>query len=241
MTRLMGLGDSMGGRIQKLRFDDRFRPAMSQVFSRAIMCPDLTIGGQYSRSHNLTAITLTGDKVDRKGAMTGGYHDTRRSRLESIKNLKIWQVKADSDGVRQKEIKREMNQLDQEITRLLGEEQVIERRLQQARESRDPLQNESTTLSKEIDQAKNRLERLTLQKTEMESEIAGLRLQIEGFQEEMKTPMRDSLNDQEVENLNQLALEIQAKKKELTILTKDKAGVRFLLFTCLYAADNVLT
>ena len=40
------------------------------------------------RTWNLDGITLDGDQVSRRGALTGGYYDRSRSRLE-LQNRKI--------------------------------------------------------------------------------------------------------------------------------------------------------
>ena len=45
---------------------------------------DLNVAAQLSLDHNLDTITLAGDRVDKKGALTGGYSDFGgRSRLQA--------------------------------------------------------------------------------------------------------------------------------------------------------------
>ena len=75
--------------IQKLRFDPAHEKAFKQVFGKTCVCRDLTIAAAYVKSHGINTITLDGDKVDRKGALTGGYHDVRRSRIEAIRNVAL--------------------------------------------------------------------------------------------------------------------------------------------------------
>ena len=57
--------------IEKLQFDPRYEKAFKQVFGKTCVCRDLYIAAAYVRSHNLNTITLDGDKVDRKGSLTG--------------------------------------------------------------------------------------------------------------------------------------------------------------------------
>jgi hypothetical protein len=59
-----------------------------QVFSKTVICRDLDVGNNTARNHNLDCVTLDGDQVNKKGAMTGGYHDSRSSRLKLIKAIK---------------------------------------------------------------------------------------------------------------------------------------------------------
>ncbi|KAI0030417.1 hypothetical protein K488DRAFT_30253, partial [Vararia minispora EC-137] len=61
--------------LNKLRFDTTYAKAFQQVFGKTCVCRDLTVAAAYVKSHGINTITLDGDKVDRKGALTGGYHD----------------------------------------------------------------------------------------------------------------------------------------------------------------------
>ncbi|RUS33289.1 hypothetical protein BC938DRAFT_472207 [Jimgerdemannia flammicorona] len=102
--------------IKKLNFDPMFSKAFDQVFNKTIICPNLDVASTYARSHNLNSITLEGtdrrwlmrDRVDRKGALTGGFHDVRLSRLEAIKAVKTWKKKYETQEKRAAEIRKEM-------------------------------------------------------------------------------------------------------------------------------------
>ena len=47
----------------------------------------LRLHHRYSKQHNLNCITLEGDQVNHRGAITGGYHDPSRSRIEAMKGV----------------------------------------------------------------------------------------------------------------------------------------------------------
>ena len=46
--------------INKLRFDETFRPAMQLVFGKTLICRNLEVASQFSKSENLDCITLEG-------------------------------------------------------------------------------------------------------------------------------------------------------------------------------------
>ena len=46
--------------INKLRFDEAFRPAMQLVFGKTLICRNLEVASQFSKSENLDCITLEG-------------------------------------------------------------------------------------------------------------------------------------------------------------------------------------
>jgi structural maintenance of chromosome 3 (chondroitin sulfate proteoglycan 6) len=110
--------------IQKLKYNERHEKAFQQVFGKTCLCQDLTVAAAYVRSHDLNTITLMGDKVDRKGAMTGGYH-SNRSRLDAIKNVKHWSTIYETDSRRFTEVRSAMVQIEQRISQVVGELQVL--------------------------------------------------------------------------------------------------------------------
>lgn len=87
--------------------------------------------------------------MDRKGALTGGFHDVRLSRLEAIKAVKTWKKKYEAEEKRAVETKKEMVLLDQEITTIMSKQQLLEAKRKQLQDRRDPLQFEMTSKTKE--------------------------------------------------------------------------------------------
>ncbi|GLJ18305.1 hypothetical protein SUGI_0323940 [Cryptomeria japonica] len=68
--------------LKKLKFSSRFAPAFSQIFGRTVICRDLEVATKVARTDSLDCITLEGDQVSKKGGMTGGFYDYRRSKLK---------------------------------------------------------------------------------------------------------------------------------------------------------------
>ncbi|KAK3136866.1 hypothetical protein QOZ80_5BG0443920 [Eleusine coracana subsp. coracana] len=74
--------------LKKLKYRPDHRRAFEQVFGRTVICRDLETATRVARSQGLDCITLDGDQVARKGGMTGGFYDSRRSRLKFMKIIK---------------------------------------------------------------------------------------------------------------------------------------------------------
>lgn len=56
---------------------------MAQVFRKCLVVRNLDVGSKFSKSHHLNCVTMEGDQVSDKGAVSGGYLDVRRSRLQA--------------------------------------------------------------------------------------------------------------------------------------------------------------
>ncbi|KAB2615208.1 structural maintenance of chromosomes protein 3-like [Pyrus ussuriensis x Pyrus communis] len=68
--------------LKKLKFAPNYTPAFSQVFARTVVCRDMDVATRVARNDGLDCITLEGDQVSKKGGMTGGFYDHRRSKLK---------------------------------------------------------------------------------------------------------------------------------------------------------------
>lgn len=233
--------DDISFSINRLRFDEKFRPAMQQVFSKAIIVQNLNLGAAFARSHGLTAITLQGDKQDKKGALTGGFHDSRRSRLETVKSVKQWKTKYDADATQQAETRRSQVDLDQQISKLKGQIIVAETRLRQAREAREPMTRDIEATERDIEQNQNKLADLKSQAAELTTHISQLKIEIAALEDELRTPMANALTDAEAAMLAQLGIELQQHRKQHGSLSKDRQAVStYSLCIHEYACADVL-
>lgn len=73
--------------IKKINYESIYEKAMMQVFGRTLLCRSIEVGSTFAREHNFDAITLSGDQVNKKGALTGGFIDHKRSRLHAQNTL----------------------------------------------------------------------------------------------------------------------------------------------------------
>ncbi|EJD00759.1 structural maintenance of chromosome protein 3 [Fomitiporia mediterranea MF3/22] len=209
--------------INKLRFDPIHEKAFKQVFGKTCVCRDLFIAAAYVRSHNLNTITLDGDKVDRKGSLTGGYHDVRRSRIDTIRSVQSWREKYDSDKATLAEVKRGIVVIEQEITQLVGRIQVLTTQREKLQNSRDPLVEEATSLTREHERLRDRISKGEQDVDELQAELAGLQVKINDQEQEMKTPMARGLSPEEEMTIARLTKQVEARQATLVQLGKAKS------------------
>ena len=200
--------------IEKLHFDPAYEKAFVHVFGKTIICPNLQVAAQYARSHGVNAITPDGDRSDKRGALTGGFHDTRQSRLDAVKKLAKWRDELESKKTRGADIRRDVDKLDQVITKAVGELQKLEQRRRQVQSSSGPLRQELNTkkdlfLKKTDDlDAKRRAVR------NIEASMASLNNEINAFECELSSPFQKSLSNEEEERLDVLSTNVQELRKQ---------------------------
>ncbi|GAA5860544.1 hypothetical protein JCM8547_000336 [Rhodosporidiobolus lusitaniae] len=209
--------------INKLKFNAAYTPAFKQVFGKTIICQTLEIAGAYTRSHNLNSITLEGDKYDRKGSLTGGFHDARRSRLDAVKALKAAQCKEEELGGQRSEVRQTIAKLDQEITVLMGKLQVAEGKFQRLADERQPLSEALLRAQEDEDKLKTKIARVERMREEHKANVKGLEKEVEMYKEEMASGFEKALSGEEEETMRRLTGEVDRVKKELVELSKEVA------------------
>ncbi|KAK4502164.1 hypothetical protein PRZ48_005589 [Zasmidium cellare] len=202
--------------ISKLKFDPRFEKAMQQVFGKTIVCPNLQVAAQYARSHSLDAITPDGDRSDKKGALTGGYHDSRSSRLDGLATYKIKREEFERADSRKGEIRRELQKIDQKVTKAMSQLQKIEQKRQQIEGGYGPLMEESRRKQQELATRRDELEKKHGQRDHVEDFLSVLGNQLSGYESELGSDFKKALTNQEERQLDTLQAQIPDLRSQYT-------------------------
>lgn len=208
--------------IDKIQFERKYEKAFSQVFGKTIICPNLTIAGQYARSHGVNAITPDGDTTNKKGAMTGGYIDPRKSRLEAVRAVSKWRDEYDGYKARQREIKSEIERKDQEITAAMGEQRKVERNLRQLDDSFDPLKAELRGKLTHLDRRKDEVDAKSKRRENVDAILKQYAESISANQAELSSEFKKALSREEEQQLDQLNTTVQNLKVQWNELVKSR-------------------
>jgi structural maintenance of chromosome 3 (chondroitin sulfate proteoglycan 6) len=200
--------------VEKLQFDPIYEKAFQQVFGQTIICPNLTIAGQYARSHGVNGVTMDGDRSDKKGAFTGGSIDLRHSRLQAVRNVAKWRDEYDTQRTRSLEIKRKLERMDQEITRAVGELQTIEQKRLQLENSYGPLRQEVRSKSAILEKKKDTLDAKQRAKLNIEANMKALLDQQNSLEAEIATEFRKALTRDEETQLENLSSTVQDIRRQ---------------------------
>ncbi len=209
--------------IQKIQYDGRFEMAFQQVFGKTIICPNLAIASQYARSHGVNAITPEGDRSDKKGALTGGFHDPRQSRLEAVRNVSKWQNEFDTLSSRGSSIKHALEQKDQEITRSVGKLQKLEQKRQQSESSYGPLRQDYRSATTSLQNLKENIDAKKQAKENVEASIKTLGDQQNSYEAEQSSEFKKALTADEEQQLEDLSSSVQQLRKQYAELSANRS------------------
>ncbi|KAI4106922.1 MAG: hypothetical protein L6R37_001921 [Teloschistes peruensis] len=205
--------------VEKLQFDPMYEKAIQQVFGHTVVCPNLQIAGQYARSHSVNGVTIDGDRSDKKGAFTGGFLDTRHSRLDAVRKVAKWRDESDAHRIRSTEIKRTLEKKDQEITRAVGNLQKIEQKRVQQENSYGPLLHELRSKSNDLQNKKDTMDAKHRASAKIDANMKTLTDQQNAHEAEIASEFKKALTQAEetqLENLNSTVQDLRQKYSDLS-------------------------
>ncbi|RJE24897.1 Chromosome segregation protein [Aspergillus sclerotialis] len=205
--------------IEKLQYDSAYEKAFTHVFGKTIICPNLQVASQYARSHGVNAITPEGDRSDKRGALSGGFHDSRQSRLDGVKNVAKWRDEYEARKNRGVEIRKEIERLDQVITRAVGELQKLEQQRHQVQNSSGPLRQEIRSKRDLLQKKNDNLDAKRRALRNIETNLASLNDQVNAFEAELASPFQKALTNEEeahLETLSTTAQDLRRQYQELS-------------------------
>jgi len=191
--------------ISKIDCDARFLPAIKQVFGRTMVTRSVNVATDMSRDLGVDCITLDGDQVNRRGAMTGGYMDISRSRIDAARALReaedeLRQLEPEAHQLRDhiQQIETEMSQVQGEAQRRMADERASASKLQRLRADLQQAQTLTAEEEAELAQLKTSLERLRVslkpkaeERGTLERQMTKLKFDLEGNLERKRAELQE--------------------------------------------------
>jgi structural maintenance of chromosome 3 (chondroitin sulfate proteoglycan 6) len=229
--------------LAKLKYEERFTKAFQQVFGKTIVCPNLQAASQYARSHGVSAITPDGDRSDKKGALTGGFHDTRNSRVDAMKRFAKARQENEQLSERKAQLSQDLRSLDQQVTKAGSTLQKLQEGRQNMEGGYGPLAEELKRRDAELHSRRDELERKRRQRDNVESLVRDQSQQLSDFETELASPFQKVLSDDEERQLKAASdmlpdlrkqhaeisaqsSELQAQKSEIEIELRENLRLR---------------
>ena len=209
--------------VSLIEFDDKYEKAVKQVFGKAIVTQNLSVASQYARTHGLTAVTPEGDRSDKKGALTGGYHDSRNSRLKTMQAVKAARESFDQDEETLRLTRDRIEVLGQKITAAVGEIQKLERERSKSQGSVRQSRQEIISKTELLGRLKNDIESKRKQVETIAARTKELEDQQSNFQAELNSEFKKALTEAEEAQLEKATDSIQRLRQDYGKLSSTRS------------------
>lgn len=208
-----------------MNFKHDYTPAFSQVFARTVICKNLDVASKVARTNGLDCITLEGDQVSKKGSMTGGFYDHRRSRLKFMNTIK---QNADSIHIKEEELEKvkfEIQEIDQKINDLVTEQQKVDAQCAHSKSEIEELKRDIANSNKQKPLFSKALAKKEKSLEDVQNQIEQLKGSIATKKAEMGTELIDHLTPEEKKLLSDLNPEIKDLKEKLVACKTDRIEI----------------
>ncbi|KAF5982922.1 structural maintenance-chromosome 3 (chondroitin sulfate proteoglycan 6) [Fusarium coicis] len=206
--------------LSKINYNEEYEKAFQQVFGKAVVCPNLTVASQYARSHGVDGITPEGDTTNKRGAMTGGYIDPRKSRLHAVQAVNKWRDEYERLLAQSRDIRKQTERKDQEITAAMSDLQKANERLRQAVDGVEPLNHELFNKLKHLNKEQSHLEAAKKRRDAVEKNMNSFLEDLAAHEAELGSDFKKTLTAAEERQLEELGTSTQELQKQWNELSR---------------------
>jgi structural maintenance of chromosome 3 (chondroitin sulfate proteoglycan 6) len=211
--------------LRELRYEAKFKPAFSHLFGQTLVCRNLEVASKYSRESEFQCITLDGDQVSRRGALTGGFYNAKESRIDAMKGIKQWRSEYEKQHKELEQLKGTMQQLEQRINKVSLDMRTESEKLVKMEHDRDHKKLERAPLATEQIGMAEQLEQQEKLLASLQAHVQHTEETRQRYAEEMKGELTDKLSAGETKELKELVASATANEKLLVEVTRTKAAL----------------
>lgn len=203
--------------INRLQYEPKIEITMKFIFGKVLICRSLEVATQLARGTSLDCITLDGDQVSHKGSLTGGYFDSRRSRLELHKTHASLMTEINQQRDQLEKHHEKLNEVEKEINQIVSEMQRAETKNSKNKDTFDKMKTDIRLLKDElstIERSRQPKERSLVSHESSLNSMISLEDSLKGeIQQDLLTQLSVS-DQQEVDSLNDNIRTLTQQNKE---------------------------
>ncbi|XP_077991930.1 structural maintenance of chromosomes protein 3-like [Glandiceps talaboti] len=223
--------------ISKLAYEEMFDMAFKHVFGKTLVCRSMDVASQFARTHGLDCVTLEGDQVSRRGALTGGYYDTRKSRVEMQRGIIDLREKAEQQEQQYEEHRAKLQKIEVEITAIMSDMQKLETKNRKNKDIFEQMRSDLRIQREESQVIQRSLQPKERRLNSLKSNLEAMKSTLQSLEEEMGTDLLSQLSVTEQKEVDALNDEI----KDLTQQNKDTMNQRIKLEGQKNKLENLLS
>uniref|UniRef100_A0AC35THX2 Structural maintenance of chromosomes protein n=1 Tax=Rhabditophanes sp. KR3021 TaxID=114890 RepID=A0AC35THX2_9BILA len=205
-----------------INYDPKYETLMRNFFGQTAVVCTLDVGSRICKMFHVNCVTMDGDKVSRKGPLTGGYREMKRSKLELnsvLKNLnqnKVDVKNSFSDiNTERSHVGKKIDEISQELDKV---ELEIDALKVQHHHSNEEMSHKTDWLSRMALTIEPQRQNLQTHK----NKIREIEAKKEILNKQLGTPLHSTLSDEEKQMLDLLQVDMKSKRERLEHMTLER-------------------
>ncbi|CAF4543781.1 unnamed protein product, partial [Rotaria sp. Silwood2] len=137
--------------IDQLQWIAKAEKAVRHVFNRIMLCEDFNSATRTARQYDVDCVTIDGDQVQRRGALTGGFIDKKVSRMELQRTIKQLSTTLNKYEKEYEKIRNEIMNIDTEYNNIMTELQREDMKSKKNWDNYEQMKSDAKYLQSELD------------------------------------------------------------------------------------------
>lgn len=200
--------------ISKVKYDKKVEVVMKFIFGKTLICRSLEVATSLAKGKNLDCITLDGDQVSHKGSLTGGYFDSRRSRLELHKTHATLTKEISEQKSKLEEHLKKLTDVETQINQIVSEMQKSETKNSKNKDTFDKMKADIRLLKDELSTIERSRQPKERSLMSHESSLRSMESSQESFTNEIQQDLTTQLTPQDQQQVDILMEEIRKLTEE---------------------------
>ncbi|VDN30621.1 unnamed protein product [Gongylonema pulchrum] len=205
-----------------LYFDPKYEVVFRHIFGNVAVVRSMQAGNRLAKIEGFDCVTFEGDQISRRGEMTGGFLDMKRSRLELYNAVqRMRQQLAELEAVVEK-ASCVSNEKAANVEKLRLECDVLDREILTLKDKHRTASEKKRFLSQQLQQSMKNREPKIAQCVYLKNRIREVEATAESLNKQIGTPLMSQLSEEEKQMLNQLQENIGEKKLRLDSVNRSR-------------------
>ncbi|VDK78790.1 unnamed protein product [Litomosoides sigmodontis] len=209
--------------IDGMEFEPIYAVVFRHIFGNVAIVRSMLAGNRLAKREGFDCVTFEGDQMSRRGEMTGGFLDVKRSRLELHSAVQQMHArKVEFEEALEKAI-HASNDKAANVEKLRMEVDILEREVSYLKDKHRAASEKKRYLSQQLQQSTKNKEPKVGQCLYLRNRIREMDATKESLQRQLGTPLLSQLSDEEKSMLDQLQESIKEKKVRLDTVSRSRA------------------
>mmetsp|Transcript_932 Transcript_932/g.2174 ORF Transcript_932/g.2174 Transcript_932/m.2174 type:complete len:1364 (+) Transcript_932:353-4444(+) len=189
--------------VSRVRYPIEVKEAVRAVLGKVLLCRTASIAAAQRKALRVNCVTLEGEEVNRRGALTGGFYDSKNSKLRAVAMVRAARKHVE-------ELEREagtnesdatLDAADQRYNHLSSQIVDMQNDQQNSRSIAGQLRGDLHQREAQLRSAQETIKSIESSITRSEQGLKDLQAQRHTFEMELATPMEARLSPQEQQEL----------------------------------------
>ncbi|CAJ0937278.1 unnamed protein product, partial [Mesorhabditis belari] len=188
--------------IDCLNYDSKFETAFRQVFAATVIVRTMQVGQRMAKNEGFDAVTLEGDQISRRGALTGGYIDRKKSKLEIFNSIKEMKQQLEDASVELEKLTRNVTHKQQEVEKIRMEMEKVELDLRRLKDQHRDLSERRKFANEQLGSNTRNTDQKKSQLLVLKNRIRELQDKKATISSELEQPMQSQLTGDEQKQMD---------------------------------------